>query len=66
MTKQMEITTLIYNDIYSVRIGRLVWKTRFWPEAGVSRKVDVRLPGKENLNSRGARPDPRHRLTVGA
>ena len=25
VTKQMEITTRIYNDIYCVRIGRLVW-----------------------------------------
>ena len=28
VTKQMEITTRIYNDIYSVGMGTLVWSTR--------------------------------------
>ena len=27
MTKQMEITTRIYNDMHSVPVGRLVWPT---------------------------------------
>jgi len=46
--------------------GHIVEKLDTCCQVSVSRKVDERLPGKENLNSRGARPDPRHRLTVGS